>query len=68
MTSEQFLRRLRKACRQDGRTLTVSNQGAGSHRTVLVTPGGRTTLKQGEISPVMKAIMLKQLRLPKDFI
>ena len=68
MTGDEFLRRLRKWCRKNARTLTVTNQGVGSHRVVIVTPGGRTTLKHGEISPRMKNVMLKQLNLPKDCI
>lgn len=66
MTRDAFLRSLRVYCRSNGLVLGWNPaKGKGGHGEVSV--GDRfTTVKAGEINPVMKQVMLKQLGLPKD--
>lgn len=68
MMREAFLRSLRTYCKKNGLGFEYqARPGKGAHGRVIV--GDRfTTVKSGEINPVMKEVMLKQLGLPKDAI
>jgi hypothetical protein len=66
MKRERFLSSLRRWCRRNGRELRVDRTGGkGSHVKVFVD-GRQTVVKDGEIGPILKEIMLKQLGIPKD--
>ena len=65
-TREQFLQFLRRYCRKNGIEFEVSpDRGKGSHYRVRVG-GVETIVPSGEIAPVMRGVILKQLGLPKD--
>ncbi len=64
MTRGQFLRRLRKYCRQLGLSISVEeSRGKGSHVTVEVEDR-RTIVKGGRLSPIYIKLVLRQLGLP----
>jgi mRNA interferase HicA len=67
MNGEEFIRKLKKWARKNGRDVTVEPQrGKGAHRIVKVSPDGITTVKSGEIKKGLKAAMMKQLKIPPD--
>jgi hypothetical protein len=66
MKREQFLSALRRWCRENGRNFRIDRTGGkGSHLKVHVDDA-QTIVKHGEIGPILKQAMLKQLGLPKD--
>lgn len=66
MKRERFLSSLRHWCRRNGRAFRIDKTGGkGSHIKVFVD-GRQTIVKDGEIGPILKAVMLKQLDIPKD--
>jgi hypothetical protein len=68
MTRGQFLRRLRKYCRQLGLSVSVEeSRGKGSHVTVEVADR-RTIVKGGRLSPIYIKLVLRQLGLPDDAV
>ena len=65
-TREQFLQALRRYCRKNGIAFEIlANRGKGSHYRVRVGDA-ETIVPSGEISPVMRRVILIQLGLPKD--
>lgn len=68
MTRGQFLRRLRKYCRQLGLSVSVEeSRGKGSHVTVEGADR-RTIVKGGRLSPIYIKLVLRQLGLPDDAV
>lgn len=68
MNRAQFLRALRKHCRDNGRTFDwQSGEGKGSHGTVYVD-GRRTIVKDGELPRVYVDAVLKQLGIDKGVL
>jgi hypothetical protein len=68
MKREQFLSALRRWCRENGRDFRIGRTGGkGSHMKVYVN-GAQTIVKHGEIGPVLKQVMPKQLGVPRDAI
>ncbi len=66
MKRAQFVRRLRKYCRNHGLTVSVdAARGKGSHVTLRVADR-RTILKDGELAPQSIRMVLRQLGLPED--
>jgi hypothetical protein len=65
-TCEQFPQRLRRYCHKSGlRFEVLPDHGKGSHYRVRV--GEReTTVPAGDVSPVMRGVILKQLGFSKD--
>lgn len=63
MKREQFIRLLRRDCKERGWTLVVDTRlGKGSHYR-LEAGGRRTTLKSGELSEIYMRLVRKQLGL-----
>jgi hypothetical protein len=63
MKREQFIRELRKEAKAKGLALTVDmGRGKGGH-CVAWCNGRFTTIKSGEITPLMAGIIRKQLGL-----
>ena len=66
MKRAQFLRRLRRYCRNHGLTVSVdAARGKGSHVTVQIG-ARRTIVKDGELAPGYVRLILRQLGLPDD--
>ncbi len=66
MKRAQFVRRLRKYCRNHGLTVSVdAARGKGSHVTVQIG-ACRTIVKDGELAPEYVRMLLRQLGLPED--
>jgi mRNA interferase HicA len=66
MKRAQFVRRLRKYCRNQGLTVSVdAARGKGSHVTVQIG-AHRTIVKDGELAPGYVQMVLRQLGLPED--
>ena len=67
MNRDQFIRRLKRFCRETGRAVPVVDpaRGKGSHARIAVDDK-KTTIKAGEFSPRYVALLLKQLGLPPD--
>lgn len=68
MKRAQFFTRLRRWCRENGRSFRIDTvAGKGSH--VRLHVGSVSTIvKDGELSPVYVQLVMKQLDLPKDLI
>lgn len=66
MNRAQFLRTLRKHCRESGKVFDwQSSEGKGSHGTVYVD-GRKTIVKDGELPRVYVDAVLKQLGIDKS--
>jgi adenylate cyclase class IV len=66
MKRAQFVRRLRKYCRNRNLTVSVdAARGKGSHVTLRVADR-RTIVKDGELAPGYVRMVLRQLGLPED--
>lgn len=66
MNRTQFIRQLRRFCRETGCSVSVDyTMGKGSHARLTVN-GRTTTIKSGELSPAYVALLLKQLGIPRD--
>ncbi len=66
MKRAQFVRRIRKYCRNHGLDVSVdAARGKGSHVTVRVADR-RTIVKDGELAPWYIQMVLRQLGLPED--
>ncbi len=66
MKRAQFVRRLRKYCRNHGLTVSVdAARGKGSHVTIQIG-AHRTIVKDGELVPGYVRMVLRQLGLPED--
>lgn len=67
MNGDEFIRALRKWARKNDREVIVDeSRGKGGHRMVKLSPDGLTTVKSGEIGKGLKAVMMRQLKLPPD--
>lgn len=68
MKRVRFLRELENYCNANNLSYDWKKgkgKGKGSHGTVYVGQD-KTTVKDGEIDPLVKEYILKQLRIPKD--
>lgn len=68
MKRVRFLHELQDYCLKTGQSYDWKKgkgKGKGSHGTVYVDRA-KTTVKDGEIDPLVKEYILKQLGLPKD--
>ena len=68
MKRAQFLRRIRRYCRNHGLIVSVdAARGKGSHVTLRVAER-RTIVKDGELAPGYVRLVLRQLGLPEDAV
>ncbi|WP_137390000.1 hypothetical protein [Rhodoligotrophos defluvii] len=66
MKRDRFISSIRRHCRKNGMAFAVGTvAGKGSHGKVRVSDRA-TIVKDGELSPVYRRIVLRQLGLPED--
>ncbi len=69
MNGNEFLKKLKKYCKARKIELELlQEKGKGSHGTIILSNGGRTTIKdrKKEIGRSLKDEMLKQLKIKKE--